>query len=304
MPQKGDINPQTGLPYAVNPATGQWDDNYWASTVEPSLRNGGGNSGGFSSAANTYGGGYGGGNGDVMALAQQIASFSNQSANPVYSSLSERYKALLDDVGQQASRELGARGIPLSSDSAQNFIKNRQLPFIAQQNADLSNFGYQNNQSAINAALALAQLQQQNYQFNQQMDFQRQQQAAMNKGSDIPGLTGSFAAPTSKPPTGTPSIPTASANFKPIQSTNPYTAVNQNPYSGSFSPQNISYAANLVGNTASKVAAPAIASAQSLLKSQPVQNAYKTATNIGSSLTNSVKNITSSAGNYFKSLFG
>lgn len=38
MPKKSDINPQTGLPYAVNPATGQWDDNYWANVVEPKLK--------------------------------------------------------------------------------------------------------------------------------------------------------------------------------------------------------------------------------------------------------------------------
>ena len=38
MPQKGDINPATGKPYAVNPATGVWDDNYWATVVEPQLK--------------------------------------------------------------------------------------------------------------------------------------------------------------------------------------------------------------------------------------------------------------------------
>lgn len=38
MPSKTDINPQTGKPYAVNPATGVWDDNYWANQVEPALK--------------------------------------------------------------------------------------------------------------------------------------------------------------------------------------------------------------------------------------------------------------------------
>lgn len=42
-PQKTDINPQTGKMYAVNPDTGNFDDNYWSSVVEPSL--GGGMSG-------------------------------------------------------------------------------------------------------------------------------------------------------------------------------------------------------------------------------------------------------------------
>lgn len=39
MPSKSDINPDTGKPYAVNPATGAWDDNYFAQVVEPQLRN-------------------------------------------------------------------------------------------------------------------------------------------------------------------------------------------------------------------------------------------------------------------------
>lgn len=38
MPSKTDINPQTGKPYAVNPATGVWDDNYFATVVEPQFR--------------------------------------------------------------------------------------------------------------------------------------------------------------------------------------------------------------------------------------------------------------------------
>ncbi len=40
--QKTDINPATGQPYAVNPATGVWDDTYWSEVVEPSLGMGGG----------------------------------------------------------------------------------------------------------------------------------------------------------------------------------------------------------------------------------------------------------------------
>lgn len=45
MPTKTDINPATGKMYAVNPATGNFDDNYWATVVEPSLRAGGGMAG-------------------------------------------------------------------------------------------------------------------------------------------------------------------------------------------------------------------------------------------------------------------
>jgi len=49
MPGKSDINPATNKQYAVNPATGVWDDTYWAEVVEPSLRggSGGGGSGDF-----------------------------------------------------------------------------------------------------------------------------------------------------------------------------------------------------------------------------------------------------------------
>jgi len=45
MPNKGDINPETGKAYAVNPSTGVWDDNYWATVVEPQLKSGGGGGG-------------------------------------------------------------------------------------------------------------------------------------------------------------------------------------------------------------------------------------------------------------------
>lgn len=38
MPNKGDINPITNKPYAVNPNTGVWDDTYWAEVVEPALK--------------------------------------------------------------------------------------------------------------------------------------------------------------------------------------------------------------------------------------------------------------------------
>lgn len=38
MPSKSDINPNTGLPYAINPQTGIWDDNYFANVVEPQLK--------------------------------------------------------------------------------------------------------------------------------------------------------------------------------------------------------------------------------------------------------------------------
>ena len=53
MPGKGDINPATGKAYAVNPSTGNWDDNYWATVVEPQLKSkyGGSSSGGSTDIA-------------------------------------------------------------------------------------------------------------------------------------------------------------------------------------------------------------------------------------------------------------
>jgi len=42
--QKSDINPSTGQAYAVNPASGVWDDTYWSEVVEPSLGGGSGSS--------------------------------------------------------------------------------------------------------------------------------------------------------------------------------------------------------------------------------------------------------------------
>src|SRR3990167_9463241 len=43
----GDINPQTGRPYAVNPSSGVWDDNYFAQNFGD-RGGGGGGGGGFS----------------------------------------------------------------------------------------------------------------------------------------------------------------------------------------------------------------------------------------------------------------
>jgi hypothetical protein len=60
MASKSDINPATGKAYAVNPATGVWDDNYWAQVVEPQLGKSGGGGGSQLSAP------------DVAALREQV----------------------------------------------------------------------------------------------------------------------------------------------------------------------------------------------------------------------------------------
>jgi len=136
MADKGDINPATGKAYAVNPATGQWDDNYWANTVEPQLK---GLSGG------------GGGNIDYGAIAREQMKMMQEANAPAVASLqasipetqakyaadrerlqaketplTERYNNLLSQVSQQGqqltsrqqtetSREFGRRGISLQS---------------------------------------------------------------------------------------------------------------------------------------------------------------------------------------------
>ena len=38
LPNKTDINPSTGKMYAVNPESGNFDDNYWAQIAEPALK--------------------------------------------------------------------------------------------------------------------------------------------------------------------------------------------------------------------------------------------------------------------------
>lgn len=55
-PSKTDINPATGKAFAVNPQTGAWDDNYWATVVEPSLKAQSGASMGKSNVSGAFGG--------------------------------------------------------------------------------------------------------------------------------------------------------------------------------------------------------------------------------------------------------
>jgi len=50
MVQKTDINPATGKMYAINPATGNWDDSYWSTVVEPKLKQQSGGSGTLSAS--------------------------------------------------------------------------------------------------------------------------------------------------------------------------------------------------------------------------------------------------------------
>lgn len=323
MPNKGDINPQTGQPYAVNPQTGQWDDNYWATVVEPQLKGGG-------FGGQSYGGGqqsFGGGSGDVLGLAQQIAGFGQQQQSGVVNSLSDRYKALLEQVGNQASRELGARGIPISSDMSQTFIRNRQGNDPSVLNAatmlnQQQNLPYQN---AVEQAMSLAQMQQSQNQWQQQFDYQRQQDALNRQlqQQSLSGLSGGMGGgigggytPTSPQPTASPGgAPRPTAGFTPVNTTQQ--AANNGFWSptnqGAFSGNNLAYVGGQIGkagsnvlNTATKIAQSTpqykqasnlYNTAQNVYKSQPVQNVVKSVSNVG-------KNLASGATNLFKSFFG
>ena len=87
MASKSDINPATGKPYAVNPATGVWDDNYWANTVEPSLRQAAGSSGGNF--------------GDIAATALKMY---QEAAQPAISSLEASIPEIQASYGQERTR--------------------------------------------------------------------------------------------------------------------------------------------------------------------------------------------------------
>lgn len=117
MPDKSSINPATGKAYAVNPATGQWDDNYWANVVEPQLK---------ASASGAPGGDSSSSAIDAMKQAQAFQVQQNQPAIATLgsqaTSLPDQYAALLAEIKgagsaatnygiQGANENLAARGI-------------------------------------------------------------------------------------------------------------------------------------------------------------------------------------------------
>lgn len=111
-----DINPSTGKAYAINPSSGVWDDNYFATH----FGNSGNNNNNAPSAPSTQ---------DVIAQAQALRDFNVKNNQPAITSLQgqstdlqSRYKDLLASIkGQQGvaenqqitatSNELGKRGI-------------------------------------------------------------------------------------------------------------------------------------------------------------------------------------------------
>jgi len=151
MPSKTDINPATGKAYAVNPSSGVWDDNYWATQVEPALKS-------------QYGSSSSGGGGttiDPIAQAQKMLEFTRTANQPViaslqatipttqqkYSTLSSgfdqaisssqaRYDQLIKDVTarstQNVTEEFGKRNIPVSSGIYGQSVAKATEPQMAQ----------------------------------------------------------------------------------------------------------------------------------------------------------------------------
>lgn len=155
MPSKTDINPSTGKAYAVNPKTGNWDDNYWATVVEPSLKSQFQTAQSASSSSSFS---------DPQSSIKEAIRMTQEANKPAVeslrasmpevsqkyaqtktqlqgqsSSLEERYKNLLSsikgqgesDVNRQTvitSNELGKRGITGDSTIAQQEIQNATSP--------------------------------------------------------------------------------------------------------------------------------------------------------------------------------
>lgn len=153
MPSKTDINPQTGKAYAVNPQTGQWDDNYWSNVVEPSLK---GSSSSPSSASSSF-------SSPQSAIAESIKMMQEANKPAIESlkasipeigskyaqtksslesqskSLEDRYASLISsikgqgeqDVNKQTlitSNEMGKRGLTGDSTLTQQEIQNATSP--------------------------------------------------------------------------------------------------------------------------------------------------------------------------------
>lgn len=203
---KSSINPTTGKAWAVNPATGQWDDNYFANQVEPKFRSSNNSQtpiqGAISSLTPQ----------SVTQSAQQLNDFYKQQNQPVIQSyeaskapLQQRYKDLLDSIkGNQqvaenrttlaTNNELGRRGISNKSGIYEQEMAQSLNPITQQytgmlkdttnqQNIDLAaidkaiaqlNAG--NPESSVSTALGLNNAQQSANQFAQQLALQQDAQ--------------------------------------------------------------------------------------------------------------------------------
>lgn len=137
---KSAINPATGQAYAVNPATGNWDDTYFSTVVEPAYKQANPNMADLAAEQNRL---------RMEAIKPAIESY--QASKPEVTSafesrtgqlaaekqpLIDRYQTLLDELtgretketaaqGKYMSQEWGKRGVPLSSGMYQEALTNK-----------------------------------------------------------------------------------------------------------------------------------------------------------------------------------
>lgn len=210
----GEINPKTGKAYAINPASGNWDDNYFAQTYGNNAANNYGNPGSVMTPEQYAQ--------QTIKAAQAVRDFNIQSNQPAIASyeaskvpLNQRYQNLLNTIkGNQTvaenrqtvttGNELAKRGLSNDSGVYQQEMTNAVNPVtqgftnqyegaLANQNVDLSaienaiaSLKTGNPESSVSAALNIGSQEQQAQQFAQnlaqqkaiadaQMAFQREQ---------------------------------------------------------------------------------------------------------------------------------
>lgn len=156
IPAKTDINPNTGKAYAVNPSSGNWDDNYWANTVEPALKRQYGVSATPTSTPSPVAGGV-----DVVAQAQKLYEQEQKWKQPAIAGLEaergkvsgifepqradieaekdplkQRYESLLKDITKTTREAVGetftARGLPMYGGMYEAAIGERTEPQVRQ----------------------------------------------------------------------------------------------------------------------------------------------------------------------------
>jgi len=164
MAAPSDINPTTGKALAINPQTGNWDDNYFAKTYGGGSSSSGGGVG-STSGLNATG---------LLDQAKQVNQFYKEQNQPVIAAtqatkapLAQRYSDLLASIkgNQQVAEnrqtlttntELGKRGITGSSGLAQQEITNAVNPITQQYTSMQKDTTNQQNadMAAIDAAIA------------------------------------------------------------------------------------------------------------------------------------------------------
>jgi len=166
MAAPSDINPTTGKALAINPSTGNWDDNYFAKTY-----------GGGSSSSGSSGSTSGLNTSNLLDQAKQVNQFYKEQNQPVIAAteatkapLAKRYSDLLASIkGNQGvaenrqilttNTEMGKRGITGSSGLAQQEITNAVNPITQTYTGMAKDTTNQQNMDMANIDAAIAKLQ-------------------------------------------------------------------------------------------------------------------------------------------------